>query len=265
MISVLIVDDSKSMRSILAKYLREYDIDILEAGDGVQGVKVFKESNPTIVLMDIDMPNLDGISALKQIMAINGSALVCMLTAHKGMASVKEAVSAGAKAYIVKPFEQERVLKTLENMIGIRFTKRVSEEESKIEKVIKPKKMVKVIIAEDNDFVQSVYKKYLGGYNILLFFIETGEEAVNAYLEQKPDIVFMDINMPILDGFEATKMIIEKDSEAKICIVSAQSKKKTSSLATRAGAISYLTKPFKVEDLINVIEENVHIKVSKKH
>jgi len=88
-----------------------------EAGNGKVAIRLFKELEPDIVLMDITMPEMDGLEALKEIMKINSRARVIMISAMGKEGIVRDAVLAGAKGFIVKPFTEDTVIKTLERMI----------------------------------------------------------------------------------------------------------------------------------------------------
>lgn len=108
---VLIVDDALFMRQVLKDILRSNGIDceILEASDGVEGVKAFQQHKPDLVIMDINMPRADGIQALKAIMKINPNAKVVMVTTIEQKNIVQEAIRLGARDYVVKPFDSAQV------------------------------------------------------------------------------------------------------------------------------------------------------------
>lgn len=108
---VLIVDDALFMRQVLKDILRSNGIngEILEASDGVEGVKAFQQHKPDLVIMDINMPRADGIQALKAIMKINPNAKVVMVTTIEQKNIVREAIRLGARDYVVKPFDSTQV------------------------------------------------------------------------------------------------------------------------------------------------------------
>jgi len=102
-ISVMVVDDQKSIRDLLRSIVEELGGEVAcEACDGIEAVSLFKENAPDLTLMDINMPRMDGISALQQIMALNPDALVLMLTSQNSMAVVKTCLESGAKNFILK-------------------------------------------------------------------------------------------------------------------------------------------------------------------
>lgn len=115
--TILICDDSAFMRNMLTATLRNASYNVVgEAGNGVEAVAKYKELHPDIVTMDITMPEMDGIEALKNIKAYDANANVIMCSAMGQQAMVIEAIQAGAKDFIVKPFQNEKVLASVERV-----------------------------------------------------------------------------------------------------------------------------------------------------
>ncbi len=118
MATVLIVDDSAFMRMRCVSSVKELGHETVEAADGNEAIEVYKKEKPTAVLLDITMPNMDGLTALREIMALDSNARVAMVTAMGQQSMVMEALKAGARDFVVKPFEPERVKATLEKLLG---------------------------------------------------------------------------------------------------------------------------------------------------
>lgn len=108
---VLIVDDASFMRTVLKDIVKSNGLasEILEATDGVEGVKAFQQSKPDLVTMDVNMPRADGIQALRAIMKINPAAKVVMVTSVEQKEIVQDAMKLGARDYVVKPFDRSNV------------------------------------------------------------------------------------------------------------------------------------------------------------
>ena len=116
---ILLVDDAAFMRKMIKDVLSKNGYtELFEAVDGADAVEKFDEVSPDLVIMDITMPNMDGLQALKAIRAKDGSANVVMCSAMGQETMVMEAVRSGAKDFIVKPFKPDRVLKTVGNILG---------------------------------------------------------------------------------------------------------------------------------------------------
>ena len=118
---ILIVDDSSVMRKGIISLMREkIEAEYREAENGEAGVKLFLEFNPDLVTMDINMPGIDGMEALKQIIGHDRKAKVIMLTTEAEKGKIIEAVSMGAKSYIVKPItDKAKALDKIMNALSL--------------------------------------------------------------------------------------------------------------------------------------------------
>ena len=116
---VLIVDDAAFMRMMIKDILTKNGYEVVgEAADGIQAVEKYNELKPDLVTMDITMPEKDGIAALKEIKATNPSATIIMCSAMGQQAMVIDAIQAGAKDFIVKPFQADRVIEAIQKALG---------------------------------------------------------------------------------------------------------------------------------------------------
>lgn len=119
MAKILLVDDASFMRMMIKDALTKNGYsDIYEAADGVEAVSKYTEVKPDLVIMDITMPNMDGLGALKAIKQLDPTANVVMCSAMGQEAMVIEAIKSGAKDFIVKPFKPDRILKTVTTVLG---------------------------------------------------------------------------------------------------------------------------------------------------
>ncbi len=116
---VLIVDDAAFMRMSLKTMLEKNNYEVVgEAENGLVGVSKYKSLRPDLVTMDITMPEMDGIQALKAIKAEDPEAKIVMITAIGQEPMVREAVMAGAKGFIVKPFKEEGIIHSINKLMG---------------------------------------------------------------------------------------------------------------------------------------------------
>ena len=117
--NILICDDAAFMRMMIKDILTKNGYNVAgEAENGKVAVDKYKEINPDLVLMDITMPEMDGIQALKEIKKVDSSATVIMCSAMGQQAMVIESIQAGAKDFIVKPFQAERVIEAVKKVVG---------------------------------------------------------------------------------------------------------------------------------------------------
>lgn len=118
MAKVLVVDDAAFMRMRLVKLLKDRGYEVVEAGNGKEAVDRYGAERPAVVLMDITMPEMDGIEALKRIRAADPNARVIMCSAMGQQAMVIDAIQAGAKDFVVKPFQADRVIAAVKKVLG---------------------------------------------------------------------------------------------------------------------------------------------------
>ena len=117
--NILICDDAAFMRMMIKDVLSKNGYTVAgEAENGIKAVEKYNELHPDLVLMDITMPEMDGIAALKKIKAMDPAAVVIMCSAMGQQAMVIESIQAGARDFIVKPFQAERVIEAVKKVIG---------------------------------------------------------------------------------------------------------------------------------------------------
>jgi two-component system chemotaxis response regulator CheY len=118
MTTIMVVDDAAFMRQRCSQMLSQNGYQVIEAGSGTEAVAKYKERKPDGVLLDITMPDMDGLSALKELIALDGNAKVSMVTAMGQQSIVIDALKSGAKDFVVKPFDADRVLAAVKKMLG---------------------------------------------------------------------------------------------------------------------------------------------------
>ncbi|MCL4370473.1 MAG: response regulator [Chloroflexi bacterium] len=118
MATLLVVDDAAFMRMRCSKLLSESGYQVIEAENGVQAVQQYREHHPDAVLLDITMPEMDGLTALREIRKLDPNAKVAMVTAMGQQSTVMEALKAGARDFVLKPFQSDRVLATVKKLVG---------------------------------------------------------------------------------------------------------------------------------------------------
>ncbi|TBL78648.1 response regulator [Paenibacillus thalictri] len=120
MAKILVVDDAAFMRAMLKGMLSEDGHEIIaEAGNGLEAVQAYNQHKPDLVTMDITMPEMDGVLAVKEIRKTNPEAKIIMCSAMGQKQMVVEAISAGARDFVVKPFQKDRVLESIRKVLGV--------------------------------------------------------------------------------------------------------------------------------------------------
>jgi len=116
---VLVVDDAIFMRRMISEILEENGMEIVgEADTGAAAIKLYRELTPDLVTMDIIMPEMNGIDAVKEIIEMDSQARIVMCSALGQQALVQEAISAGAKDFLIKPFNPSRVVEVVNKVLN---------------------------------------------------------------------------------------------------------------------------------------------------
>lgn len=116
---IMIVDDAAFMRMMIKNSLTSNGYtNLIEAADGKEALETYQSEKPDLVIMDITMPNMDGIEALQAIKAADGNAKIVMCSAMGQEAMVVDAIRYGALDFIVKPFKPDRILQTVQKVLG---------------------------------------------------------------------------------------------------------------------------------------------------
>ena len=119
MTKVLIVDDAAFMRMMIRDILEKNGFEVVgEASNGIKAVELYKKEKPEVVTMDITMPDMDGIEAVKQIRAFDPDSRIIMCSAMGQQSMVMDAIRAGARDFIVKPFQADRVIEAIRKALG---------------------------------------------------------------------------------------------------------------------------------------------------
>jgi two-component system chemotaxis response regulator CheY len=116
--TILVVDDAAFVRTRAARLLKDSGYDVIEAENGAEAVHKFTEHKPKAVLLDITMPIMDGVTALKEIKKLDPGARVAMVTAIGSQNTVIEALQAGAADFVVKPFQTDRLLASVAKLVA---------------------------------------------------------------------------------------------------------------------------------------------------
>jgi two-component system chemotaxis response regulator CheY len=116
--TIMVVDDAQFMRVRCARLLAEQGYEVVEASNGREAVDLYQAKRPNAVLMDITMPEMDGLEALKAIKAIDPGARVAMVTALGQQTIVMDALKSGARDFVVKPFQPDRVLDAVGRLLA---------------------------------------------------------------------------------------------------------------------------------------------------
>jgi len=264
---VLIVDDNLNNRKILKGFLDHLEIENDEAYDGKQAYEKILANSGTkkhydIVLLDYHMPVMDGIEMAKLMFAENKIVPfpdIIMLSSDDVNLERSKLKDFGIKRYLIKPIFKDDLIRLLNEVVGL------VDVSQPLKKVYTQKtdenvnKQYKVLLAEDNIINQKLANGLLEKLNCKIKTVGNGKEAVNAAKNGVFDIIFMDIQMPEMDGFEATGLIRDWENETgtktPIVAMTAHAMKGDREKCIDAGMDDYVTKPISLKILSDVLKK----------
>jgi two-component system, sensor histidine kinase and response regulator len=270
---VLVVDDNATSRDILQEMLESFTFEVTVAASGPEGITELenaKEDRPfELVVIDWKMPGMDGIEASKRIKNHEGLSKVpaiVLVTAYGREEIMQQAEEVGLEGFLLKPVNPSMLFDTIiqafgENVPEIsRVVQRHEQEAEALEHI----RGANVLLVEDNEINQQVAKEILEGAGLIVTLAADGQKGVNAVKKNKYDVVLMDVQMPVMDGYTATREI-RKDKHFKdlpIIAMTAHAMAGDEDKSLEAGMNGHVTKPIDPDQLFSALQK--WIKPSKK-
>ncbi len=268
---ILIVDDHKTNLDILGTQLRTKGYSVTETQDASAALTQLRlaaeEDSPfEVAIIDMQMPRQDGEAlgrAIKSEAVIAGTSLL-MLTSTGQRGDAKRLHGMGFGAYLTKPVKKSQLYSCVAKVIG-RREKGVAKKEFVTRHTLREdqRTSVTVLLAEDNKINQRVASKMLQKLGCQVDCVADGQEAVAAVTTVPYDVVFMDCQMPTMDGYEATTAIRQMETDGQhipIIALTANAMKGDREKCLRAGMDDYLSKPLKIESLERTVADWVQRK-----
>lgn len=143
--SILVVDDEEIMREVVGTLLEEEGFQVICASTGEEGLEKFRQERPDLVLLDLMLPAMDGLAALKEILRVDSDTVVIMISAYASIESAVEATKAGAFDFVTKPFKNEELLLVVKNGLNKRT---LEVENRRLKKTLKERFTFKNIVGK---------------------------------------------------------------------------------------------------------------------
>jgi two-component system sensor histidine kinase/response regulator len=261
---ILVVDDNATNRTILEKMLANWGVRptcVAAAGSAVAAMReAFHARDPfVIVLTDAHMPDVDGFTFADRIKNDEelGSTIIMMLTSGRRDGDAHRCRELGIEQYLLKPIKQSELFDSIGAVLGI--TSAEDEVEGgTLEFSVAPNRQLRVLVAEDSLVNQKLAVGLLEKYGHTAVVAGDGQQAIEAIESAAYDVVLMDVQMPELDGFEATRAIREKEKQTgrhmPIIAMTAHAMKGDRERCLEAGMDAYIAKPVRAADLFNTME-----------
>ncbi len=273
-VPVLIVDDNATNRKILWETVTQWGMKPESAEGALAALKLLKQKEAqgvpfSLMITDMMMPELDGFELVEKIRQNQWvvEPVVILLTSVGRRGDAARCRELGISGYLTKPVSQADLLEAVQSALGLSreekslrqlFTRHSLREGRRSRENEKGKKPLHILIAEDNTVNQKLMVRLLEKLGFGTTVVENGEQAVEAFTATRFDLILMDVQMPEMDGFEATKTIRQQEKETgghiPIIALTAHALKGDRERCIQAGMDDYLTKPVKKEALVELIE-----------
>lgn len=253
---ILIVDDSASMRQMLRVTLKDASFNIIgELASGNQLVATIERLRPDIVCLDYNLPDVDGITLLKEIVGKFPTLPVVMITGAIEPDLEMTAANAGAAGFLVKPFSSESIVKEISAVANARLMlKEAIQTDSTDDENLTPR--ATAVIADDNAIIRQLLKLILTSLNIkVVGEAADGKSAIELVQTLKPQLICLDLNMPEMGGMQALPQIKRACPEIKVLVISSEHDRATIIESIKAGASGYILKPFNAVKVIETVSK----------
>ena len=281
---LLIIEDNELNRDMLSRRLQRLGYDTIIAIDGQSGVAAAQAQSPDLIIMDLSLPGMDGWEATRLLKGAGKtrSIPIVALTAHAVSSDREQAIAAGCDDYDTKPVDIQRLVGKIERLLGgTASSSKIAVSPNPSPQVAQPvpapiaeappppatapaAKVAraaaavtgKLLIVEDNELNRDMLSRRLIrlGYEILIAI--NGEQGVEMARSEKPELILMDMSLPGLDGWEASRLLKADPATRHIAIIALTAHAMTSDRdkAMAAGCDDYDTKPVEMKRLLGKIE-----------
>ncbi len=262
-LKILTIDDSKTIRLIVAKAFKSYDCMVLEAPNGVVGLAVAAREKPDVILLDYTMPVMDGFEVLARLRSdadLRGTPVI-MLTAEAGRETVIKIAKLGVRDYLIKPFKEELLVERVGRVISLKPKSNVVERPKRFDDPIS------ILVVDDKPAISAQIKAGLADTPWVVASADQPGQALDCCMKQPVDIVLVSLSLPNdgayvffqnLRGFAATSTI----PVFGMCVKTSTSDQ---ARAQQAGFGGVVTKPIDAAELKARVTRTLKLETSYKY
>jgi PAS domain S-box-containing protein len=274
---MLLVDDNASARQVLGIYLEGWGCRVEETENGERALSWMRRSasdgDPySLVLVDLRMPGIDGWQLASEVISdtlLNGTKMILLTPEGLGSGEAKMKLLRWFNGYLTKPVKRAELLTEVFRVLTREYEPELAELESaeelegigEVEEILSTAAEIEepqgagILVVEDHEVNQQLFKTILEKLGHRVFLAGDGLEAVEAAGQAEFDLIFMDIQMPNMNGYDATRKLREMGVQTPIIAVTASALQEEQKKAIAAGMNHCLTKPFKKKDLVPVLRQ----------
>ena len=266
-LNILITDHNVKVGAVLSKMINNFKFNSVVSLSGFEAIEILqKKQNIDLIIIELNMPGMNGLDTIKNIVKdkkIKNKPKIILITGYKIHLVNKQINNPNIKKYfnpeniLQKPITPSMLFDSIINIFNTEIEKEKSNKRyKKTSKLIYSGKSLKILLVEDNEINQDVVVGLLEEHNFKVDVSNNGKEAVEVILsniENKYDLVLMDLQMPIMDGYEATRVIREKYKKIPIIAMTADAIKGIEERVISLGMNGYISKPVNPKELVETL------------
>jgi DNA-binding NtrC family response regulator len=242
---ILVVDDDDRIRSLLVDTLSALGYNSLGAKNGEEALSLLLTEKLDLVITDIRMPKVNGLTLLKNIKNQNPLMPVLIITGYNLAFAKERALESGADGFLAKPFRIGKIEELIQKALGIKTP--VPDE--------RPYRLKKILVVDDDDELRNMLLEVLSSLDYFPIGVEDGEQALNQLKIQDFSLVISDIRMPNMDGLTLLKNIKQASPELPVVMITGFPSTCPVQKAMQEGADGYLAKPFRIEKIDQLMRD----------
>jgi two-component system sensor histidine kinase/response regulator len=261
---VLLIDDNDVSRNVLLGYLDRWGANASTAVNGADALEQLQQAAAEeipfdLALVDLELPGMDGWQLASEInndKSINATSLILLSPTGKMGGDAKMKRLLWFNGYANKPVRMKELSEQIEIALSSDLELADAEDVDAVEEAEQQTEVrpARLVVAEDHLVNQQLFRTILEKLGHTVLLASNGREAVEAVKAEKPDLVFMDVQMPEMNGYEATEAIRAEGFDLPVIAVTANALKGERDKCMASGMNDFLTKPFKKEDLMPILE-----------
>lgn len=248
--SVLIVDDNATSREVLTTYTKDFSFQVTTVDSGKEALKLEKTFD--LLLFDCIMPEMDGFELLNKYKIsnpVNGLFKSILLTSSSNEEVLNRVKPGGFDAYIIKPIDQSTLYNTIVELFGFATNSGPQIEEKIVPEDFDLVRGAKILLVEDNLINQQVALELLESEGFIVDIADNGRVAIEKNQSSSYDIILMDLQMPVLGGYDAAREIRREYKTLPIIAMTADAMSGVREAVIDAGMNDYITKPIDTVEL----------------
>jgi DNA-binding NtrC family response regulator len=252
-IVLLMVDDEEEFLMSSAKALSRRGFEVDVAPNGVTALEMIELNDYDVVILDVKMPDIDGIEVFRQIRQTQPYLPVILLTGHSSLEDAFQASKDGIADYLSKPIEIEELTRVIrETVVQAKWHKKPDET---VDSAEEQSELVRVMLIDDEvEFLESM-QRVLQRRNLEVITADGGEKGLDLLQESLVDVVVLDLKMPGMDGLEVLRRIKSGFPSVEVIILTGHPSVETAMEVINLGANEYLKKPPEIRELVVTIHK----------